>query len=112
MVSRWMCRSRFPPIRRVTNDAAPTGLQGELVSGIESLRAELTRRVDALELAVQNAAKIRELRKDITDMRADIRRDTEEIRSIREVLERKADPEALLNLKARVQVLERRLGIQ
>ena len=120
---------------------AVTGLRGELRSEIETLRTELSRRIDILELAVQqNSAEIRKnsedirknsadirknsedictLREDIRDLRVqmgDVRREIgtmkEEIRSMRELLERKPDHEALLKLEARVEVLERRLGIQ
>ena len=110
-----------------------TGFRSEFRSEIDTLRAELFRRIEALELAVrQNTANIRELQKDVTEirgditeirgditeiradireMREDIRRNTDEIRELRELVGRKSDRETLLRLEARVQVLEQRLGI-
>jgi len=44
-------------------------------------------------------------------MRENIRRNTEEIRELRELVARKTDRETLLRLEARIQVLEQRLGI-
>ena len=78
---------------------AVTGLRTSLETKIESLRADLTRRIENLEFAVrQNGEAIREMK--------------EEIRRMREVLERKADHEALQKLDARVRIVEQRLGIQ
>jgi len=120
---------------------AVTAFRGEARRDNETLRAELSRRIDVLELAVrQNSADIRQNSADIRQNSADIRKNTEDIRqnsedirknteaigqnsadirqnsadirSLRELLERKADQEALLRLEARVQVAERRLGIQ
>jgi trimeric autotransporter adhesin len=116
---------------------AVTGFRG----AIDALRTELSQRIDIIELAVrqnsldirqntadirknsedirQNTADIHQLRvdlrqntEDIHQFRAELRQNTEEIRSMRELLERKADHEALLRLETRVQVVERRLGIQ
>jgi len=99
---------------------AVTAFRGEARRDNETLRAELSRRIDVLELAVrQNSADIRQNSADIRQNSEDIRKNTEgirqnseDIRSLRELLERKADQEALLRLEARVQVAERRLGIQ
>jgi len=127
---------------------AVTAFRGEARRDNETLRAELSRRIDVLELAVrQNSADIRQnsedirkntegirqnsadIRKNSEDIRqnsedirknteaigqnsADIRQNSADIRSLRELLERKADQETLLRLEARVQVAERRLGIQ
>ncbi len=67
----------------------------------------------------QNNEDIRQLKGDVQQLKADVRLNTEairqsaeEIRSMRELLERKADHETLLKLQARVEVVERRLGIQ
>ncbi len=66
---------------------------------IDDLRAELSRRIDILELAVRQNG-------------LDIRKNSEDIHQLRELLERKADRETLLGLQSRVQVVEQRLGIQ
>ncbi len=73
---------------------AVIGFRAEILTEIQTLRLEVSRRTEVFQL------------------QADVRRNTEEIRSMREVLERKADPEALLRLEARVEVMEKRLGIQ
>ena len=120
---------------------AVTATRNELRREIQELRVELSRRIDVLELAVrknsddirqnsedihelkavvaQNSEDIRELKADVQQLKADVRQNTEairqsaeEIRSMRELLERKADHETLLRLQARVEVVERRLGIQ
>jgi len=78
---------------------AVTGFRAEFRTEINALRTELSQRIDVLEMAVrQNSQDIRQL--------------SAEIRSMRELLERKADHEALLRLQSRVEVVERRLGIQ
>jgi len=120
---------------------AVTAFRGEARRDNETLRAELSRRIDVLELAVrqnsedirqntegirQNTEGIRQNTEGIRQNSEDIRKNTEairqnsedilqnsaDIRSLRELLERKADQEALLRLEARVQIVERRLGIQ
>ena len=106
---------------------AVTGFRAEFRSEIDKLRTELSRRIDNLELAVrqntqdihelraavrQNTEDIRQLRSDVHQNTEDIRQLREEIRSMRELLERKADHEALLKLQTRVEIVERRLGIQ
>ncbi len=113
---------------------AVSGFRTEFRSEIGTLRAELTRRIEVLELAVrQNSEDIRknsedirqntvDIRKNSEDIRQntvdirknseDIRRNSDEIHSLRELLERKADHEALIKLEARVQTVEQRLGIQ
>ena len=106
---------------------AVTAFRGEARRDNETLRAELSRRIDVLELAVrQNSEDIRKNTEGIRQNSEDIRKNTEairqnsedilqnsaDIRSLRELLERKADQEALLRLEARVQIVERRLGIQ
>ena len=78
---------------------AVTAFRGEARRDNETLRAELSRRIDVLELAVRQNSE-------------DILQNSADIRSLRELLERKADQEALLRLEARVQIVERRLGIQ
>ena len=60
----------------------------------------------------QNTEDIRQLRADVRQLRADVRQNTEDIRNMRELMERKADHEVLLRLQTRVEVVERRLGIQ
>ena len=83
---------------RLTMEAV-TGFRAEFRTEINALRTELSQRIDVLEMAVrQNSQDIRQL--------------SAEIRSMREQLERKADHEALLRLQSRVEVVERRLGIQ
>jgi len=83
---------------RLTMEAV-TGFRAEFRTEINALRSELSQRIDVLEMAVrQNSQDIRQL--------------SAEIRSMREQLERKADHEALLRLQSRVEVVERRLGIQ
>lgn len=97
---------------RLTMEAV-TGFRAEFRSEIDKLRTELSRRIDILELAVrQNSQDIRQLQADVRQNTEDIRQLREEIRSMRELLERKADHEALLKLQTRVEVVERRLGIQ
>jgi len=106
---------------------AVTGFRAEFRSEIDKLRTELSQRIDILELAVrqnsqdirelkaavrQNTEDIRQLRSDVHQNTEDIRQLREEIRSMRELLERKADHEALLKLQTRVEIVERRLGIQ
>lgn len=113
---------------------AVTAFRGEARRDNETLRAELSRRIDVLELAVRqnsedirkNTEGIRQNTEGIRQNSEDIRKSTEairqnsedilqnsaDIRSLRELLERKADQEALLRLEARVQIVERRLGIQ
>jgi predicted nucleic acid-binding Zn-ribbon protein len=78
---------------------AVTGFRAEFRSEIGTLRVELSRRIDILELAVRQNSE-------------DIRKNSEEIHSLRELLERKADHESLMKLEARVQIVEQRLGIQ
>src|SRR5713226_3125437 len=85
---------------------AVSGFRTEFRSEIGALRVDLSRRIEVLELAVrQNSAGIRQNTRDS-------RRNTEEIHGLRELLERKADREALMKLEARVQIVEQRLGIQ
>jgi predicted nucleic acid-binding Zn-ribbon protein len=97
---------------RLTMEAV-TGFRAEFRSEIDKLRTELSRRIDNLELAVrQNTQDIHELRAAVRQNTEDIRQLREEIRRMRELLERKADHEALLKLQTRVEVVERRLGIQ
>jgi len=111
---------------RLTMEAV-TSFRAEFRSEIDKLRTELSRRIDSLELAVrqnsqdirqlqadvrQNTEDIRQLQADVRQNSEDIRQLREEIRSMRELLERKADHEALLKLQTRVEVVERRLGIQ
>jgi methyl-accepting chemotaxis protein len=118
---------------RLTMEAV-TSFRAEFRREIDKLRTELSQRIDNLELAVrqnsqdihelkadvrQNTEDIRQLKadvrqntEDIRQLRADVRQNTEDIRSMRELLERKADHEALLKLQTRVEVVERRLGIQ
>lgn len=99
---------------------AVTGFRAEFRAEIEALRAELSRRIDVLELAVRkNSEDICQLRAEVRQNTQDIRQNTqdiqelrEEIQRMREQLERKTDREALLGLQRRVEVLERRLGIQ
>ena len=120
---------------------AVTAFRGEARRDNETLRAELSRRIDVLELAVRqnsedirkntegirqntegirqntedirkNTEAIRQNSEDILQNSKDILQNREDIRSLRELLERKADQEALVRLEARVQVVERRLGIQ
>src|SRR5713101_6434933 len=120
---------------------AVSGFRTEFRSEIGALRVDLSRRIEVLELAVrQNSADIRQnsedirqnsedirqnsedIRQNTEDIRqnsedirqntSDIRRNTEEIHGLRELLERKADREALMKLEARVQIVEQRLGIQ
>ncbi len=99
---------------------AVSGFRTEFRSEIGALRVELSRRIEVLELAVrqnsadirQNTADIRQNSEDIRQNSEDIRRNTEEIHGLRELLERKADREALMKLEARVQIVEQRLGIQ
>jgi hypothetical protein len=106
---------------------AVTATRNQLRGESQELRVELSRRIDVLALAVrqnsddirQNSVDIRELKADVHQLKADVRQNTEairqsaeEIRSMRELLERKADHETLLKLQARVEVVERRLGIQ
>ena len=127
---------------------AVTAFRGAARRDNETLRAELSGRIDVLELAVRqnsedirkntegirqntegirqntegirqntedirkNTEAIRQNTEDIRQNSADIRQNSEDIRSLRELLERKADQEALLKLEARVQIVERRLGIQ
>src|SRR5216683_2892759 len=78
---------------------AVSGFRTEFRSEIGALRVDLSRRIEVLELAVRQNT-------------SDIRRNTEEIHGLRELLERKADREALMKLEARVQIVEQRLGIQ
>jgi hypothetical protein len=92
---------------------AVSGFRTEFRSEIGALRVDLSRRIEVLELAVrQNSADIRQNSEDIRQNTGDIRRNTEEIHGLRELLERKADREALMKLEARVQIVEQRLGIQ
>jgi chromosome segregation ATPase len=113
---------------------AVSGFRTEFRSEIGILRVELSRRIEVLELAVrqnsaeirqnsedirqntadirQNSADIRQNTADIRQNSEDIRRNSEEIHGLRELLERKADREALMKLEARVQIVEQRLGIQ
>src|ERR1700687_3241901 len=92
---------------------AVTGFRAEFRSEIGTLRVELSRRIDILELAVrQNSADIRKSSEEIRQNSGDIRKNSEEIHSLRELLERKADHESLMKLEARVQIVEQRLGIQ
>ena len=120
---------------------AVTATRNQLRGESQELRVELSRRIDVLALAVrqnsddirqnsegirelkadvrQTSEDIRELKADVQQLKADVRQNTEaihrsaeEIRTMRELLERKADHETLLRLQARVEVVERRLGIQ
>ncbi len=99
---------------------AVSGFRTEFRSEIGALRVDLSRRIEVLELAVrqnsadirQNSEDIRQNTEDIRQNTSDIRRNTEEIHGLRELLERKADREALMKLEARVQIVEQRLGIQ
>src|SRR5713101_3372863 len=106
---------------------AVSGFRTEFRSEIGALRVDLSRRIEVLELAVrqnsadirqnsedirQNSEDIRQNSEDIRQNTKDIRRNTEEIHGLRELLERKADREALMKLEARVQIVEQRLGIQ
>ncbi len=120
---------------------AVSGFRTEFRSEIGALRVDLSRRIEVLELAVrqnsadirqnsadirqnsedirqnsedirQNSEDIRQNSEDIRQNTEDIRRNTEEIHGLRELLERKADREALMKLEARVQIVEQRLGIQ
>src|SRR5712692_7011737 len=106
---------------------AVSGFRTEFRSEIGALRVDLSRRIEVLELAVrqnsadirqnsedirQNSEDIRQNTEDIRQNTEDIRRNTEEIHGLRELLERKADREALMKLEARVQIVEQRLGIQ
>ena len=92
---------------------AVTAFRGEARRDNETLRAELSRRIDVLELAVrQNSEDIRKNTEAIRQNSEDIFQNSADIRSLRELLERKADQEALLRLEAHVQIVERRLGIQ
>ena len=106
---------------------AVSGFRTEFRSEIGALRVDLSRRIEVLELAVrqnsadirqnsadirQNSEDIRQNSEDIRQNTSDIRRNTEEIHGLRELLERKADREALMKLEARVQIVEQRLGIQ
>ena len=92
---------------------AVTAFRGEARRDNETLRAELSRRIDVLELAVrQNSEDIRKNTEAIRQNSEDILQNSADIRSLRELLERKADQEALLRLETRVQIVERRLGIQ
>src|SRR5712692_1630389 len=85
---------------------AVSGFRTEFRSEIGALRVDLSRRIEVLELAVrQNSA-------DIRQNSEDIRQNSEEIHGLRELLERKADREALMKREARVQIVEQRLGIQ
>ena len=60
---------------------AVTGLRGELHSEIETLRTELSRRIDVLELAVQqNSADIRKNSEAIRKNSEDIQKNSEDIR--------------------------------
>lgn len=92
---------------------------------IESLRTDLTRRIEALEFAVrknsedirQNTEDIRknsdDIRKNSDDIRKnseDIRKNSAEIQSLRDLLTVKADHEALVRLEKRISVLEQRIG--
>src|SRR5229473_1311471 len=111
---------------------AVSGFRTEFRSEIGALRVDLSRRIEVLELAVrqnsadirqnsadirqnsedirQNSEDIRQNTEDIRQNTSDIRRNTEEIHGLRELLERKADREALMKLEARVQIVEQRLG--
>src|SRR6266851_4734878 len=113
---------------------AVSGFRTEFRSEIGALRVDLSRRIEVLELAVrqnsadirqnsedirqnsedirQNSEDIRQNTEDIRQNTSDIRRNTEEIHGLRELLERKADREALMKLEARVKIVEQRLGIQ
>ncbi len=92
---------------------AVSGFRREFRTEIETLRVELSRRIEVLELAVrQNSEDIRQNSEDIRQNTEDIRQNTEEIHSLRELLERKADRETLVKLETRVQIVEQRLGIQ
>src|SRR5712692_5244318 len=70
---------------------AVSGFRREFRTEIETLRVELSRRIEVLELAVrQNSEDIRQNSEDIRQNTEDIRQNTEEIHSLRELLERKA----------------------
>src|SRR5215467_3486440 len=109
---------RWTPVRMPRmNDLVPIGKKkGRLRapgSTAGSRVAVLLQDIHELRAAVrQNTEDIRQLRSDVHQNTEDIRQLREEIRSMRELLERKADHEALLKLQTRVEVVERRLGIQ
>ena len=112
---------------RLTMEAV-TGFRAEFRSEIDKLRAESSlsastfsnwwfartaQDIPQLKADVrQNTEDIRQLRADVRQLRADVRQNTEDIRNMRELMERKADHEVLLRLQTRVEVVERRLGIQ